>query len=154
MNVRSCSSGPNCRKSTLYLYWIGEFYPAQLKTSTETIKMPPSRNVLTIGHGPVKSLLQIPYEDEENEPVNFPDVALFSCMRQLLLTGAHATISRKPDDSFVIFDDGRFETLVNYERIVTEVALKEKDVICFGHPFDATIQPVQLSYNFVACKDT
>ncbi|VDL60409.1 unnamed protein product [Hymenolepis diminuta] len=69
-------------------------------------------------------------------------------MTDLPPAGIHSTITRCPDNSFVLSATALNKIFVNNKRIIGDVQLKEKDVISFGWPYNKPVQRGEVVDNF------
>ncbi|KAM3181176.1 hypothetical protein ACTXT7_014872, partial [Hymenolepis weldensis] len=69
-----------------------------------------------------------------------PEISLSSQMTELNPEEIHSTITRCPDNSFVLSATAQNKIFVNNKRISGDVQLKEKDVISFGWPYSKPVR--------------
>ncbi|KAM3181179.1 hypothetical protein ACTXT7_014875 [Hymenolepis weldensis] len=127
----------------LFLYWVGEIYPNFAERQIKIIFMPPNQNTLTIGRRYMETTL-FQFDEEEiltqNQLSLMPEISLSSQMTELPPAGIHSTITRCPDNSFVLSATALNKIFVNNRRVGSDVQLKEKDVISFGWPYSKPVR--------------
>ncbi|VDL60411.1 unnamed protein product [Hymenolepis diminuta] len=142
------TSEPNLH---LFLFWVGEIYPNLAERQAKIIFMSPNQNKLTIGRRYIESTI-FQFDEEElltqSELSIMPEVSLSSQMTELPPAGIHSTITRCPDNSFVLSATALNKIFVNNKRVDTNVKLKEKDVITFGWPYNKPVQRGEVVDNF------